>query len=145
MSFKSTVIAALAASFFALPAFAEGIMVLDGYARASSAKSRSGAAFMVIENHSGQDDQLVSVSSPAADLAQLHTHKEDTNGVMKMLHVEAGFALPDGAVLELARGGKHVMLMGLTAPLEPGKMVSLVLQFEKAGELVVEVPVNLDR
>ena len=50
MSFKSTVFAAVAAAALAVPAFAEGIMVNDPYARAStmmapevfSTKARSG-------------------------------------------------------------------------------------------------------
>ena len=145
MSFKSTVLAAVAASLFAVPALAEGIMVKDPYARASSAKSTSGAAFMTIMNHSGQDDRLIAATTSAAKRAELHTHKEDANGVMQMLHIEEGFAVADGGMLELKRGGKHVMLMGLTAPFEQDKMLSLTLSFEHAGDVVVELPVDLAR
>ncbi len=45
----------------------------------------------------------------------------------------------------MARGGDHVMFMGLTAPFEQGKTLSVTLNFEKAGEMVVEIPVDLER
>jgi len=62
-----------------------------------------------------------------------------------MLHVEEGFAVPAGETLMLARGGKHVMLMGLTAPLENGATVPLTLTFEKAGDITIDVVVDRDR
>ncbi len=145
MSFKSTLMAASAAIVLALPAFADGIMVNDPYARSSSMMSNSGAAFMVIMNHSGQDDHLVGASSAAAKRVELHTHKEDDNGVMRMLHVEEGFVLPKDGVIEMKRGGKHVMFLGLTDALEQDEIVEVTLQFEKAGDVVVQVPVDLKR
>lgn len=141
-----TILAAAAATFcLALPAHADGMMIEDAYARSASPTAQSGAAFMHIMNHTGQDDRLVGVASPAAELVQLHTHKEDDNGVMQMIHVEEGFALPAGETLILQRGGNHVMFMGLTAPMEQGAMVPVTLTFEKAGEIQVDVPVDLER
>lgn len=145
MSFKTTVFAAVAAAALAMPAFAEGIMVQDPYARASSMMSNSGAAFMMIMNHTGQDDHLVSASSDVAERVELHTHKEDENGVMRMIHVEEGFDLPKDGMIAMERGGKHVMFLGLNHALEQGEVVELTLTFEKAGDVTVEVPVDLDR
>ncbi|MYM56645.1 copper chaperone PCu(A)C [Thalassovita mangrovi] len=145
MSFKTTVFAAVAAAAFALPAFAEGIMVEDPYARASSMMSNSGAAFMMIHNHTGQDDHLVSASSDVAQRVELHTHMEDANGVMKMVHVEEGFDLPKDGMIAMQRGGKHVMFLGLNHALVQGEMVNVTLTFEKAGDVTVEVPVDLER
>ncbi|SEQ12076.1 copper chaperone PCu(A)C [Thalassovita taeanensis] len=145
MSFKSSFLAAAAALTFAMPAYADGIMVMDPYARASSMMSVSGAAFMMIENHSGQDDHLVSAASDVAERVELHTHKENAQGVMQMLHVEEGFDLPKDGVLAMQRGGHHVMFLGLKEPMEQGKIISLTLHFEKAGDVVVDVPVDLER
>ncbi len=64
---------------------------------------------------------------------------------MKMVHVEDGFAVPAGETLVLQRGGAHVMMMGLTESFEQGKIVPLTLVFEKSGEIVVDVPVDLAR
>ena len=145
MSFKSTILAAVAASAFALPAFAADIMVQDPYARSSAMMATSGAAFMQIINHGESDDRLTGAASPVAEMVQLHTHKEDENGVMRMLHVEEGFPVAAGETLMLARGGNHVMFMGITEPFEQGDTIPLTLTFEKAGDITVEVPVDLER
>ncbi len=145
MSFKSLA-AALALSVFTLPALAgeAKIKVMDPYARASTPSSTSGAIFFEVMNH-GAADRLIAASTPAANMTMLHTHEEDANGVMKMLHVEEGFEVPANGTLTLERGGNHVMLMGLTGSLEQGDTVPLTLIFEQAGEVTVEVPVDLNR
>lgn len=145
MSIKSTLLAATAAISLALPAFADGIMVVEPYARVSAMMSNSGAAFMVIENHTGQDDHLVGATSDVAEKTELHTHKEDANGVMKMIHVAEGFDLPKDGKIMMVRGGHHVMFLGLNRQLADGDMVHVTLQFEKAGAVEVDVPVDLNR
>ena len=145
MSIKSVLAAAAASLTICSAALAGGIMVDDAYARSSTSTSPTGAAFMVIMNHTGEDDRLVDVKSDVAKRVELHTHKESGDGVMKMMHVEDGFAVPAGASHVLKRGGDHVMFMGLNAPLEQGATVSLILVFEKAGEVAVDVPVDHER
>lgn len=146
MSFKTLAAVAAVAFTFAAPVFADSmIMVDDPYARVSSKASKSGAAFMAIVNHGDEDDQLVDVRSDVAKKVQLHTHMETSDGVMKMMHVPEGFAIPAGETHMLMRGGDHVMFMGLTKSLNHGDMVSVTLVFEKAGEVTIEVPVDLER
>ena len=145
MSLKTTFAAALSAACFALPALADGIMVHDAYARSSGKSAKSGAAFMVLMNQGDSDDRLISAQSDIAKRVELHTHKENADGVMQMIHVEDGFVIPAGGQHELARGGDHVMFMGLTAPLEQGDTISVTLTFEKAGPITVEIPVDLAR
>ncbi|SIN81376.1 copper chaperone PCu(A)C [Vannielia litorea] len=134
----------LAALLAATPALAE-IKVMDAYARAASPTAKSGAAFMQIMNDGAEEDRLIDAASDAAARVELHTHKDLGDGVMKMMQVEEGFAVPAGGMHALARGGDHVMLMGLTGPLEQGATVSITLTFEKAGEMVVEVPIDNER
>lgn len=145
MSFKSTLLATLAAATLALPAMAQEIHILDTYARSASPSAKTGAAFMLIENIGDADDRLVGASSPAAKMVQLHTHREDAQGVMQMVHVEEGFDLPAGETLVLQRGGHHVMFMGLTEPFEQGKTIPLTLSFEKSGDITLDIPVDLSR
>ena len=148
MSFKSTFIAALATTTIALPVFPGDIAEItvdDPYARVSTAGSKSGAAFMMIMNYTDTDDRLIAVTTDIAERAELHTHKEDANGVMKMLHVEDGFAVAAGGMHPLERGGDHIMLMGLTQSLSHGDTVSVTLTFEKAGDIFVAIPVDLER
>ncbi len=145
MSFKTTLLAAAAAVSLALPAFAEGIMVQDPFARVSAKMSNSGAAFMVIQNMTGQDDRLIAAASDVAEKVELHTHIEDANGIMRMVHVEEGFELPKDGQIMMARGGHHVMFLGLNKQLNNGDVVHVTLTFEKAGNVEIDVPVDLDR
>ncbi|MEN8840563.1 MAG: copper chaperone PCu(A)C [Octadecabacter sp.] len=142
MSLKTTLIGAVTALSFAMPAFAD-IEIHDPYARSSNAMA--GAAFMTIHNSGVVDDHLLSVTSDASARVELHTHIEDADGVMRMTHVEEGFVLPAGGEIVMQRGAKHVMFMGLNAPFEQDEVVTVTFAFEHAGEVVVEIPVDQNR
>jgi copper(I)-binding protein len=124
------------------PAAGPGMTVDAAFARPSPSEGGAGGAFMTITNNSAAPDRLVSASSPAAKMVEIHETIDD-NGVMKMRPVAGGFEIPAGGRLELKPGGKHVMLMGLTAPLTEGGEVVITLKFEKAGDVVVKAPVKL--
>ena len=137
--------AAASAAFLALaaPLFAhDGVHVSDPYIRASGAMASSAAAFMVIEDHGTAGDRLIAAASDVADRVELHTHQSDANGVMRMIEVEEGFAIPPGGSHALARGGDHVMFLGLKRPLADGDVVTVTLTFEREGDVVVEIPVD---
>ena len=145
MSYRTRVLALATASLFALPAFADSIMVMDPYARAASPTAKAGAAFMTLHNMSGADDRLIAARTDAAKRVELHTHKETGDGVMQMMEVENGIPVAAGEMVHLKRGGLHVMLMGLTGPLEQGADVDVTLVFETAGEIDVRIPVDNER
>ncbi len=129
---------------FASPARAhDGVHVEDPYARAASASAVTGAIFLEIVNHSTtHPDRLVSAASDVAERVELHTHVEDANGVMKMTEVPEGFPIAPGETRALARGGDHIMLLGLKRPLLEGETITVTLTFERSGEMVIEVPVD---
>ncbi|MEL6643195.1 MAG: copper chaperone PCu(A)C [Pseudomonadota bacterium] len=145
MSLKTLLSAAAIAALTAAPALAGGIMIDDPYARASTPSAKSGAAFMTIVNHTDADDRLIAASSPVSERVELHTHLEDANGVMRMVEVKDGIAVPAGGKAMLMRGGDHVMFMGLTQSLNDGDVVEVTLTFEQAGDMTVEIPVDLNR
>ncbi|WP_299610307.1 copper chaperone PCu(A)C [uncultured Tateyamaria sp.] len=145
MSFRTSLVAVAAATLFTVPAFADGIMVMDPYARAAGPAAKSGAAFMMIRNETGQDDTLIAAETDAAARVELHTHVEVSDGVMQMTEIEGGITLPAGGTHHMMRGGDHVMLMGLTGPLEQDSTIDVTLVFEKAGEVVVTIPVDNER
>lgn len=141
----------LAAAFAALlalpaPSFAHDatIHIVEPYVRAMPG-GMSGAAFMVIQNTGDQDDRLVAAASDVARRVELHTHKEDAQGVMRMVEIEGGIAVPAGASHALDRGADHVMFMGLTRSLAEGDLVSVTLTFERAGDMTLEIPVDNGR
>ncbi|NUB44451.1 copper chaperone PCu(A)C [Fertoebacter nigrum] len=138
-------VAAVLPSFVRPAAAHDGVHVVEAYARVSSPVAKSGAAFMVIENHSDQPDRLISATADVAERTELHTHIDAGNGVMQMREVEGGFPVPGKGTHVLGRGGDHVMLMGLKKPLRPGDIVTLTLTFERGDVVVLEVPVDLER
>ena len=121
------------------------MVVRDAYLRSSTPSSKSGAGFMELINQTGQDDRLIGVRSDLDGMVQLHSHSEDANGVMTMGEIEGGVVIPAGATHLFARGGDHLMFMGMTAPLDQGQEVPVTLIFETAGEIEVMIPVDSER
>lgn len=135
-----------AAALLSTPAFAcEGFAVHDPYARASTSMSTSGAAFLAMQNKGPVDCRVIGARSDAAVRTELHTHIQDDNGVMRMVHVEEGFIIPAGGTLLLQRGAEHIMFMGLNAPFEQGNLLNVTLEFADGSEFAFEVPVDLAR
>jgi periplasmic copper chaperone A len=135
----------LAVTFLAmaLPAQAhDGVHVNAAYAVVASGKATTAAAFMAIVNHAAEEDILVSATSSAAERVELHSHAEDASGMMVMAEVEGGFAVPPEGTRKLARGGDHLMLVGLTRPLVPGDRIDLQLTFSRGEVIDLILPVQ---
>ena len=124
-----------------MAALAEGLRVQDAFALISPA-GQSGAAFMRLENAGPEDDRLVAVTADIARRVELHTHTETTDGVMRMIAVEEGFALPAGSEHRLERGGDHVMFLGLRRVPAEGEDIPLTLIFESGAEITLDIPVR---
>lgn len=138
MKFGLIVAAALTAGF---PAFAGDITVEDSFALVSRPNAPAGAVFMVLKNASDGADTLIGASTSAAQRAELHTHIQDGD-VIRMREAEGGFEVGAQDERKLERGGDHVMLLGLTEPLEVGAEIEVTLTFESAGDVVITVPVK---
>lgn len=138
-----TLITALAISPFA---FAHdykigNLQVEHAVARPSFPGQPSGAAYLSIENKGKDADKLMSVSTPVAKSAQIHTMSMEGN-VMKMREVEGIELKPSSKTVMQAGSGYHIMLVGLKHPLKVGDHFPLTLVFEKAGKLNVTVSVE---
>jgi hypothetical protein len=118
-----------------------GITITDPMARPSPLGGGTGGAFMTIRNETGQADRLRSAASTAARAVELHETVDD-NGMMRMVPQPEGWEIGPGSELELKPGGKHIMLIELVRPLEPGNSIEITLDFEKAGPIRVQVPVK---
>ena len=128
-------------ALIALPALAQ-VQITDAYGRSTGA---SGAVFLTITNPDATDDRLLSATTDAAEMAMLHTSMMDANGVMSMPELAGGVVIPAGGAHALARGGDHIMLMGLTAPLKDGDTLRLILTFELAGPIALDVIIDNKR
>ena len=123
--------------------FKVGALQIDHpWSRALPPNAPTGAAYCVSHSQSDDADALVSVSSPIAEKAELHTHVM-LGEVMKMQQIDS-VAVPAGGQAVFAPGGNHVMLFGLKKPLVAGESFPLTLVFEKAGAVDVQVNVEQD-
>lgn len=100
----------------------------------------TGAGFLKLTNNGTQPDRLVSATSPLAPVVELHSMVRDGD-VMRMRPVQ-DITIAPGQTVELRPGGFHIMLVGLTAPMNQGTRVPLTLRFERAGEIQVELAVE---
>jgi copper(I)-binding protein len=119
----------LAALLFAiaLPITAHAqVTVSDAWVRGTVGGQRATGAFMKLV--AGDDVALVGARSPVAATVEIHEMKMD-GGTMRMRAVDR-LPLEKGRAVELAPGGYHVMLMGLTKPVNPGDAVPITLTFE---------------
>jgi copper(I)-binding protein len=139
MKYRKLLSAALCTTLYCLPALA--IEIESPWARATPPGSTLSAAFLTVNNSAGEADRLLLASTPAAGRVEIHETRMDGD-VMQMRQLEQGLGIAAGAAVELAPGGLHLMLLDLGAPLVAGESLPLTLQFEKAGEIVVEVTVR---
>ncbi len=145
------------------------ITVTNAWARAAAAGT-TGGAYLTITNGGSAADALLSVSSPAAPMVEMHETVPmgapspaaslapsaspsagmgcgacgpvpSSGGMMGMRPV-ARIDVPAGGAVELKPGSYHLMLVGLTADLRPGASIQLTLTFEKAGQVTVSAEVR---
>ena len=138
MSFKFLALAASLVVASAALAQTNQLDVSNAWARATPGKAENGAAYLTIQ--SPTPDRLLTVSSPVARKAELHTMSME--GMVMKMRPLAGVDIPAGQPVTLKPGGQHVMLLGLDAPLREGQSFPLTLTFEKAGTRTVTVAIE---
>jgi len=116
------------------------VVVKDAWAR-SAIQGNPTAIYFLIENPTAEDDVLLSASTDVSMMTELHMSSMDAAGVMTMTPQE-NVPVPANSTVEFKKGGLHVMLMNIKQDLKPGDTVKLTLNFEKAGEMKLDVPVQ---
>ena len=123
-----------------VPATAEGALALeDGWVKAATAGMT--AMFGTLRNPTDHPVTVTGGNSPAAAAVELHETTKSAEGAMQMQPKPGGFTVPAGGELVLQPGGEHVMLMGLTTPLESGTTATVTLATSD-GDIVLTVPVR---
>ncbi|MFI6737752.1 copper chaperone PCu(A)C [Nonomuraea sp. NPDC050451] len=84
------------------------------------------AAFGTLVNNTDAELTVVSGTSPLSPKVELHEVVE-SGGKMVMRPKEGGFVVPAHGSHQLAPGGDHIMLMGVTGKVEPGAEVPFTL------------------
>lgn len=131
-------LACAAALALAAPAAAEPVSVTGAWARASFGSTA--AAYVTIRNTGQSTVRLAAVTTPAARRAMIH-ETEMRDGIAGMRHVMS-VNVAAGQTVRLKPGGRHIMLMGLAAPLKAGATFPLTLKFRKRAPVTVVVRVR---
>jgi len=136
----------LALILAALPATAHevttGTLVIDHpHALETPPTAMSGAGYMTITNTGPEVERLLGVRADYPSVG-LHGSETDAQGTTRMIPIEAVEIAP-GQTVTFARGGMHVMFMGLNGdPFEEGEAIPATLIFEHAGEVAVDFTVE---
>jgi copper(I)-binding protein len=129
----------VAAILTACSAAAAGPTISGAWAR-PGAEGATTAAYLVITG-GGTDDVLLSASSPAGHMTEIHETSMGTGGMMDMHRIDS-LAVPAGSAVTLEPGGYHIMIMRLTEAIEVGDTIDLELVFERAGTVAVKAEVR---
>ena len=114
--------------------------ITQAWARATPPGAKNGVAFMVISNHGMSADKLTALNSKASDKTELHNQTNE-NGIMRMRRVPH-IHIPRHSQAVLKPGSYHVMFIGLKTAFKEGDMVTVMLSFEKAGEILLHMPIK---
>ncbi|NWG90978.1 MAG: copper chaperone PCu(A)C [Parvularculaceae bacterium] len=115
-----------------------GAVTLSGaWLREQKDASGMSAAYFTLCNGSMSEVTIAGLSTPAARLVELHETTRDANGVASMAPV-GEIALKPGELVQFEPGGKHAMLMSLSAPIIAGDRTNLVLQFADGSTVSAE-------
>jgi copper(I)-binding protein len=96
------------------------------------------AAYLSLTNYTDTTIRISHVESPQYDSVQLHETRIE-NGIAKMRRMPA-LEVPAGQSVRLQRGGKHLMLMRPTTPVD-----TVTLQFYDQETLLLTVATNIQR
>ena len=112
----------------------------DPWARPAPSGGNS-AMYMTLANGQDTADTLASVTLPIADRVEVHESYQKEDGTSGMRPIDT-LAVAPKSRLKLEPGGRHVMLIGLSQPLEAGSQIVLNVEFAQAGLKRLRVPIQ---
>jgi len=90
------------------------------WTRATSKGASVGDGYVTVRNTGTAPDRLVGGTLAGAGPVEIHEMSTE-GGVMKMREIKGGLEIKPSETVSLQPGSLHLMLMGLTSPLEKGK------------------------
>jgi len=122
--------------------FSVGSLIIGHpWARPTMPGMPTGAAYLSITNHGEDEDVLLGARSPVA--TRVEFHRTSFEAGMAKMRPTGSLVIEPGNTLTAAPGGLHLMLVDLKAPLVDGDTVPLVLSFKAAGDVTVQVKIEI--
>lgn len=144
LTITTTLIILLATIIAACQSAPEGpaISVEGAWGRPSPKIATAGAFYMLIKNDGSEADNLEAAESSACGVVELHESYKTDEGAMGMRPVETGIEVPAGGEAVLKMGGLHIMCIDKLEDFEVGAVLPLTLNFEKSGEIEMEIEIR---
>ncbi len=117
-----------------------GLIVEDPWVREAPPVAKVLAAYLVVDNKSGQVRVLKGASSPAFERVEIHK-TEVRDGVANMLRQDQ-VQIPAQGSLVFKSGGYHLMLIGPKKSLRAGDQIALSLSFANGEEIALQAEVR---
>jgi periplasmic copper chaperone A len=122
--------------------FTSGPVTVEGaYVRATPPNARAAGAYLMLTNTGSEPATLTGATSEAAHDIEIH-EMSIKDGVMEMAPVDGGLAIPPGGSVALEPMGYHLMLMGMEQPFVEGQCIEMVLHFDKAADLPIQLNIG---
>jgi hypothetical protein len=133
---------AAGAMSFALPAFAQDLVVTDAYLTPLAGVENAAGLYMVILNNGKALDTLLGATCEIAGGSELLATISDAKGAPQLVPQPQGKEIMNSGGFTLAPGGYQVALLNLKSPLKSGEKVMVTLKFATAGDVPVEAVVK---
>lgn len=131
----------LAGGFAAAHEYRKGdLLVFHPWTLPTEAGVHEAPVYLWIDNEGAQDDALLGASTPLTERVELREARS-VDGARTTQAVTLAF-VNARSTSEYSHDGVHLWLSGLKSPLVVGERVPLVLHFERAGPVEVEIGVQ---
>lgn len=118
------------------------VNVTEARAPATFKFASTGAMYMEVQNNGTETVSITAVSIPDSITREVQVHETIIEGEMaKMRQLTLPIEIAASETLSLAPRGKHIMLMGLTAPLTAEMSVPVTIEFANREAITLQVPV----
>ncbi len=134
---RSLFISTLAIAFMIASGATAEIVVSNAWIRTPVGQANTTAAYVTLHNDGSTDDRLIAAAVAGVIKTEVHRTTTSEDGVMRMRPADR-LSIPAGQTVSFKSGADHLMLVGLTRPLQTEDQVPLTLTFENGGEVTVD-------
>ena len=116
---------------------AGGLLLTGAWIKAAEQDQNLSYAYVTVRNRGQEPDRLVAAFSPAA--TEIEIRMPDPSLPDGARTLTEGLLIPAAGVVVLEPDGPHLFLRGIQQPLGVGDAIRVVLRFERAGAVTLQL------